>query len=199
MFSFHEKIIYLTFKNYVSQNEAKRQKVEIRVGTKPLVTPSDQLLLAHVMARKYRANSGMKPTEAYDMVQEIIPMISHTASIIHFNRTLVKKHTTVVKSKQVVSQNTTTRRSAITIIQKFLWHTIYEDDLNELRSLNTGVCSKLGKTFGELIHEFIIRGDETCFQACDNKSVVIGSAGRTKHEKKIRLSGINITLQDWQS
>ena len=56
------------------------------------------------------------------------------------------------------------------------------------------MCRKLGKTFSELIHKFIIGGDETCFQAYTNKSVVIGSAGRTKHDKKISDSQSSITL-----
>jgi hypothetical protein len=62
----------------------KRRKVGGQVGRKPLLTPADQLLLAHVMARNDRANDA---AEAIDMVQEMIP-ISITALVYSLRYTL---------------------------------------------------------------------------------------------------------------
>ena len=53
---------------------------------------------------------------------------------------------------------------------------------------------KSDETFSELIHKFIIGGGKTCFQACYKNSVVVGSARRTKCEKKISDSRTSIAL-----
>ena len=73
------------FKKYVSKNKANRQKFGIQVSSKALVMPSEQLLLAHVMAKKDQENDGVKPDEAYDMVRKMIPTISRTEARRQFN------------------------------------------------------------------------------------------------------------------
>jgi hypothetical protein len=94
-----------------------------------------------------------------------------------------------------VAQATTTKRSGITLSQQFHWHTMYDSALNELRCRNTGVCNLTGKTFGELIHHFIVGGDETCFMGCEQGTVkVIAAAGRSKHEKKTHDSRASISM-----
>jgi hypothetical protein len=98
----------------------------------------------------------------------------------------VKGDISIVKAKSVVAQQTTTKRSNITVPQQYRWHQTYEHSLDELRCKNTGVCRISGKTFGELIHCFITIGDETnLIASADNRGVtVIGAANRKKHEKK---------------
>jgi hypothetical protein len=88
-----------------------------------------------------------------------------------------------VKSKAVVAQQTTTKRSNITVPQQYRCHQTYEHSLDELRRNNTGVCRISGKTFGELIHCLITTGDETNLMASDdNRDVkVICAANRKKH------------------
>jgi hypothetical protein len=99
---------------------------------------------------------------------------------------LLKGDTSIVKSKSVFAQKTTTKRSNITVPQQYRWHQTYEHSLDELCRNNTGVCRISGKTFGELIHCFINAGDETNLMASDyNRGVkVIGAANRKKDEKK---------------
>ena len=44
-----------------------------------------------------------------------------------------------------------------------------------------------GKTFGELIHNFIVVRYETCFMACAQGTInVVASVSKTKHKKKDR-------------
>jgi hypothetical protein len=100
--------------------------------------------------------------------------------------TLLKGDKSIIKAKAVVAQQTTTKRSNITVPQQYHWHMIYERSLDELRRRNTGVCHLIGNTFGELIHFFITGGDKTNLSTSgDSRSVkAIGAAGRNKQEKK---------------
>ena len=52
-----------------------------------------------------------------------------------------------------------------------------------------------GKTFGEVIQNFVYGGDDTCFQSCGNgKARVFGSYGKKKHKKKTSDSQVSITM-----
>ena len=153
-----------------------------------------QSFLAYALARKDRVNEGASPSEAIEYIRELNPYLSFIQENRHFNRTLVPGHPDKLKNHKVKAQKTTTRRSAITVDQHFLWHTTYDGALDDLRRLNTGVCRLTGKTFGELIHYFITGGDETCFMECEIGSVtVFGSARRKKHDKKTCDSRSSIT------
>jgi hypothetical protein len=148
------------------------------------------------MARKDRANDGANPSEAIDLVQEFAPSLSREQSRRDLNRTLIPHHPEQVKLKPVVARATTTKCSAITLAQQFRWHVTCEGALNVLRERNTGKCRLSGKTLNELIQYFISGGDETCFMACEEGTVrvMIGSAGRKKHEKKTNDSRVSITM-----
>jgi hypothetical protein len=56
-----------------------------------------------------------------------------------------------------------------------------------IRFTRVGVCLSTGKSFGELIHHFIVGGDEKNMMASeDNQSLgVVGLDGHKKHEKKM--------------
>lgn len=87
------------------------------------------------------------------------------------------------------------KRSAITVKQQFRWHKMVDGVLNLLRHVNTGVCRLTGKTFGEVMHHFVVGGDETCFQASDvGDAMVIAEHGNKKAEKKCQDSRESITL-----
>ena len=56
------------------------------------------------------------------------------------------------------------------------------------------MCKKSGKSFGEVMHNFIIGGDESCFMASVNGDCrVIGSRNKKKHEKNIADTRSSIT------
>jgi hypothetical protein len=173
----------------------KRPESGKSVGRNPLLSKSDQSFVADVLARKDRGNDGVKPSVAIDIVQEMNPALMREQAMQHFNKTLLKKHPSVLKNKKKVAQATTTKRSAITAEQQFRWHTLFDTALDELRAKNTGTCQLLGQTFGKLIHHFIVGGDETCMMACDDGAIhIIGSADRKKHEKKTHDSRVSITM-----
>ena len=92
------------------------------------------------------------------------------------------------------AQATTIKRSAITVEQQFRWHHTYEQALNLLRARNTGVCKETGKTFGEVIHHFIIGGDETGMSGSDGNVEIVGSVEKKKHEATNMDSRVSITM-----
>jgi hypothetical protein len=188
-------IPYDTFKKYVTKDGGKRRSLGKSVGRAPLIAEADQQFLADVLARKDRGNDGASPAEAIDYVIEISPKLTRDQARQHLNRTLLRNHPDQVKPKPKVAQATTTKRSAITVEQQFRWHATYDSCLDELKKRNTGLCQLTGLKFDELIHHFIVGADETCMMACeDGKILVIGSAGRKKHEKKTNDSRVSITM-----
>ena len=97
-----------------------------------------------------------------------------------------------MKQKPVKAQNTTSKHSQCTVAQQFRWFKLYEKALFFLRTKNTGVCNKTGKSFVELIDHFILGSDETNLIAdADGKLRIVGEKGKKKHEKKVSLSRIN--------
>jgi hypothetical protein len=194
-FSNRVGIPYNTLRQYIKGDKEKRRTVGKSVGQPPLIKKKDQEFVAQVLARLDRANDGATLPEAIDIVQQLDPDLSRQQARMAFRRTVHLQHPTLLKPKLRVAQSTTTKRSAITVMQQYRWHTTYESALNELRRRNTGVCKVTGKSFGELIHHFIVGGDETCFMASAQGTVkVVASVSKTKHEKKDSDSRSSITL-----
>ena len=186
---------YDTFKKYATKDSDKRRPLGKSAGRAPLIPEAEQQFLADVLARKDRGNDGASRAEAIDYVIEISPKLTRDQARLHLNRTLLKNHPDQVKPKPKVAQATTTKRSAITVEQQFRRHMTYDSSLDELMKRNTGLCRLTGLKFDELIHHFLVGADETCMMACeDGKILVIGSAGRKKHEKKTNDSRVSITM-----
>jgi hypothetical protein len=174
-----------TLMAYVRKDN-KRSNPGDSSGRPPLLTARNQGFIRNVLARKDRANEGANYPEAVDLVQELDQKLTQEQSRHHLSQTFLKGNTSIVKSKAVVAQHTTTNRSNITVPQQYRWHQTYEHSLDELRHNNTGVCRISGKTFGELIHCFITACDGTNLMASDDNSgvKVSGASNRKKHEKK---------------
>jgi hypothetical protein len=91
-----------------------------------------------------------------------------------------------LKQKPVKAQKTTSKRSQCTVAQQFRWFKLYEKALCFLRTKNTGVCNKTGKSFGELIDHFILGSNEMNLIAdADGDLRIVGEKGKKKHEKKV--------------
>jgi hypothetical protein len=149
-----------TLMAYVRKDN-KRSNPGDSAGRPPLLTARNQGFIHNILARKDRANEGTNYQKAVDLVQELNPKLTQEQAQHHLSWTLMKGDTIIVKAKEVVAQQTTTKRINITVPQQYWWHQTYEHSLDELRQNNTGVCHISGKTFGELIHCFITAGDET--------------------------------------
>jgi hypothetical protein len=132
-----------------------------------------------------------------DMIQELQPGMNRKQANQSFHRTIRPKFvgTGGIKPKEVKAQATMTKRSAITVKQQFRWHMVVDGVLNMLQRENTGICQRTGKAFGEVMHHFVVGGDETCFQASDiGDGMVIAEHGNKKAEKKCQDSRESVTL-----
>ena len=100
-----------------------------------------------------------------------------------------------IKSKPVKAQKTTSRRSQCNTAQQWRWFKTYNEALARLRRKNVGVCQKTGKSFGELMHHFIIGGDETCMMGdADGEGKIHGEVGKRKHERMVSDFRGSITM-----
>jgi hypothetical protein len=104
----------------------------------------------------------------------------------HYYKTFLNKHKGRLKPKAVKAQETTTRRSQCTVAQHWRWFQTFDKALQFCREMNTGLCKKSGKTFGEVIEHFLIRGDKTNLIAnADGQIKIVGEFGKRKHERKV--------------
>jgi hypothetical protein len=77
----------------------------------------------------------------------------------------------------MTTQKTTSKRSSCSTAHQFRWFTNIEHGLDFLRTHNTGHCRRTGKTFGEVIDNFVIGGDEACLMADANGDLkIIGAS-----------------------
>ena len=163
----------------------------------PLLDGSQQKFVVDTMIQYDRANDGKSPKEMIDMVLEVNSDLSRKQASQTINWTIRPKATGKggIKPKPVKAQAMTTKRSVITVKQQFRWHMTVEKVFDFLRRMNTGVCCQTGKSFGEVMHHFIIGGDETCFQVSDiGNAMVVAEYGNKKPEKKSQVSRDSITL-----
>ena len=57
-----------------------------------------------------------------------------------------------------------------------------------------GVYQKIGKTFGELIANFVVGSDETGLSGMEGAVSAVGSRGKSKYEKTNNDSRVSITI-----
>jgi len=90
----------------------------------------------------------------------------------------------VLKRTAQKVQATTTGRTNINIPQQYCWHKLVDEVYNYLRTINTGLCQKSGKTFSEVMPHFLIGLDEMCLMSNSHGDLrVVDSA-----DKKSRRS-----------
>ena len=192
-FATHVGIPYKTLRNYLTGKEKNKRAVGASCGRKANFSSQDTQFVSNVLARADRGNEGKNRKEAIDLVQELKPALDRKQASRALTRHVLRKSEDL-KNNLVKATATTTNRSAITVGQQFRWHNTYESCLNLLRKRNTSLCKKSGKSFGEVMHHFIIGGDESCFMASANGDCrVIGSRNKKKHEKNIADTRASIT------
>ena len=139
--------------------------------------------IADTIALHDRSNDGLTPAAVIERLQDIKPGVTKKQAGNHLHRTLKKNHSDVIKKHVVVGQATTTNQNAITVVQQFRWHSTVDTTIMFLRKKNVGICKcGCGKTFGELIDEFIYGANETCMMASGGMIKIMGAAGRNKQE-----------------
>jgi hypothetical protein len=184
-----------TLKKYVHDVPEKRRKLGCHAGRPSLLSKSNSQFLMQHTIQAGRANNGLTPAQIIENMTTLQPKLSQLQSRNHYPHTFIKKHANRLKQKPVKAQKTTSKQSQCTVAQQFRWFKLYEKALCFLRTKNTGVCNKTGKSFGDLINHFILGGDETNLIAdADGELRIVGEKGKKKHEKKVSNYRGSITM-----
>ena len=193
----HVSIPYKSFSKYVKKSGTKTDNRVLGSipGRSMILSTTDQLYIAEVLARKDRANDGLDISEAIDLVMELNENVTRKQAHQHIKRCLMPNYAHIIKPRVVAAQKTTTSRTQITLVQQFRWHETVTRAYNELKKRNKGTCNLTGKPFEEVLHMFIVGGDETCFMACPDGTIkVVGCSTKSKHEKRSNDSRASITM-----
>ena len=192
-------ISFKTLHAYLTGKEGNKRVAGSSCGRKDSFWSQDTHFVSTVLAQADHGNEGKNRKEAIDLVQELKPDLDRKQASRALTRHVLRK-SEELKNNLVKATATTTNRSAITVGQQFRWHNTYESSLNLLRERNTGVSKKSGKSFGEVMHHFIIGGDETCFMASVNGDCrVIGSRNKKNCRYKSEYHGIPNWCCWWES
>lgn len=184
-----------TLYHYVHCNPKKQRMVGKGVGRVSLVVQEIQEIIAQTIVRRDCSNNGMTPSECIDLVLELNPLLEgHKQAQNKFSRMLLPKYTHLLKKDPVKAQATMMKRTAITIEGQFRWHTTVDSAFEELRRRNAGRCNQTGKTFVEVMHFFILGGDETCMLAFNGIVRIVGARNKKKHELILSDSQVSITM-----
>ena len=123
---------YNTFKKYVGENENNRRKIGSAVGCRPLIPSGDHRFAAEMCARQDRGNDGIERCDMFEYIRELKPGISKKQAKNHYERTLKKNNSTIVKANLVAAQSTTTQRNAITVAQQYRWQNFVDSAIKFL-------------------------------------------------------------------
>ena len=184
-----------TFGKYVCDKLEDRTPIGAAPGRKSIVADEECEFLTQHAIRADRANDGNTTTEVIDNLCRMKPEMKREQAKNYVTRTWKKKTVGRIKPRPVKAQKTTSRRSQCTVAQQYRWFRNFDRALRFLREKNTGLCRRTGKSFGELIHYFVVGGDETCMMADSNGDLkILGEAGRKKHEKQVSNNRGSITM-----
>ncbi|KAL3914710.1 MAG: hypothetical protein SGPRY_007531 [Prymnesium sp.] len=146
-----------------------RTELGAHAGKPSLLSKEEQGFVVDVLRRRDRANDGMNPRKAANMVQDIV-------------LTLGKQQAADVL-RQTISPNNKDKLTNITVDKAYGF----------VRECNTGRTPD-GRSFGEVMAHFIFGGDETCFLASAGDVRIIGDKEKKKHEAATANSRVSTTL-----
>ena len=116
-------IPYTTLQTHITSNDAKRIKLGSSVGRKSIIGCASAEIIADVLIRKDRVNQGVGVRGAVDILQEMHPEYNRKQLDQAFRRTVRPIYSERL-TNLVAVQNTTTKRTAITVPQQFRWHKV---------------------------------------------------------------------------
>ena len=116
-------IPYTTFQTHITSVEGKRIKLGSSVGKKPLLDSHSKDIIADVLVRKDRVNQGVGVTGALDILEQMHPNLTRQQLRQCFQRT-VRLAFSGRLTKPVEPQDTTTKRTAITVDQQWRWYKV---------------------------------------------------------------------------
>ena len=120
------------------------------------------------MAKQHQTNDGISSKDSIGTIQDINPSINLRLSA---SRQLLRNilpqnaRAGLLKYSMQKVQATTGNHTSRNVIQKYRWNKIVDKVFTMMRSKNVGLCKKSGKTFGEVVYNFIIGMDEMCIMS----------------------------------
>jgi hypothetical protein len=185
-----------TFYKYINPNEP-RQIGDGSRGKKRLMTADEIKFSGCVLAWADRGNDGLSLKEAVNMIQELVSNITRVSAWRQMQRYVMPLNAAVGVLKRAIEkvQATTSNRMNINVAQQYRWHRAVDEVYNYLRKKNTGLCQKTGKTFGEVMPEFLLGLDEMCLMSDAHGNLrVVASTDKKKQEKLLQDSRCSITV-----
>jgi hypothetical protein len=185
-----------TFYKYIRPKNPK-QLGDGSWGKKKLMTEEDIEFAGCVLARADRGNDGLSSKESIDMIQELLPNISRDAARKQTYRYVLPLNHAIGILKRTTQkvQGTTSDRTNINFGQQYRWHRAVDKLYDFLRTNNTGLCKLTGKSFGEVMPDFLIGLDEMCLMSDAHGDLrVVASADKKKQEKLLQDCRCSITV-----
>ena len=108
------------------------------MGFIPSLPSGDQRFIAERCVRRDRGNDKLERHDVFAYIQELKQSIYKKQAKDHFDRTLKKNNSIIVKSKIIAAQATTTQQKDIMVAQQYFWHKCVDSAINFLRSENIG-------------------------------------------------------------
>jgi hypothetical protein len=182
-----------TFSKYILKNNPRNLGVGNQ-GKKRLMTNDDILFAGCVLARADRGNDGLSSKEGVDMIQELLPDVSRISAQRQIKSYVLPLNAAigVLKKKRCKVQATTSDRTNINVAQQCRWHQAVDEVYKHLRRV---LCQSTGKTFGEVMPDFLIGLDEMCLMSDAHGDLrVFASADKKKQEKLLQDSCCSITV-----
>ena len=116
-------IPYTTLQTHITSNDAKRIKLGSSVARKSIIGRASAEIIADVLIRRDRVDQGVGVRGAVDILQEMHPEYTRKQFDQAFRRTVRPIYSERL-TNLVAVQNTTTKRTAITVLQQFRWHKV---------------------------------------------------------------------------
>ena len=165
--------------------------MDASTGPKPLLNKKNEVVVVDTMRRYDRANNGQGAAKGASLVQELNPKLTRKQSVNVFAR--IRKQNKDVLTGGVKAQQSTSKRSEVTVTTQKFWDETVEATRTELRRRNTGMDAD-GKTFADLEDHFFTFLDETSLQASGKEIRIIGDKEKKKHETATADSRDSITM-----
>jgi hypothetical protein len=198
IYAHHVGIPCKTFYKYVHPDKTKRLVLgDGSRGKTKLLTDNEVKFTGAILACQGRANDGLSRKEAKDLMMDLNTNLSQDqASRLLPRRVLPESAKAgVLKAMTQKVQATTSDCTNISLGQQFCWHRIVDEEYNLLRTSNTGLCRRSGKSFGEVMGHFIVGLNEMCLLSDVHGDLhVFRSADKKKHEKLLQDSLVSITV-----
>jgi hypothetical protein len=154
-----------TFYKYIHPDEKKRLVLgDGSRGKTKLLTDKGVKFTGEILARQDRANDGLSRKEAKDVIMDLNNNLSRSQAAKQLSRRVLPENSKagVIKATTQKVQATMSDCTNISLGQQFCWHRIVDEEYDLLRTSNTGLCKRSGKSFGEVMGHFIVGLDEMC-------------------------------------